>query len=428
MKVNLKTLASLLVFCLTSAFSQPRLPIVFEDATVIDSWNTVPITNCFVVIEGNKISYIGKRFEVVIPENALKFNMKGKYIIPGLIDVESQFRTSEELRQLLSWGVTSVNCSFESIEEAWQFSHQTKPDTALSPEVFFTAPVFGLLNIISGQYSINNLIPENPDSARSVVRRLQSQKISRFKICYNYRQPLNSTIVIALVDEARKVGISTSVQVVSAEGAQTALDAGATMLVGGVYDERLGSSIIDNMIQRNTYYVSTLTRYEAIVGGQTFFQHIISDSLFQLSLPQSALQSLTFPDIPREYRIISPGFTSEHLKILYDNSGAIVKNYIPVPMGTDVPFLPGISAHVELENMVKAGLTPMQAIVSATAISSECLGQRKNVGFLFVNYQADMLVLEKNPIEDIRNTRSISMVIKKGKIFYPKDLRGEKKK
>jgi imidazolonepropionase-like amidohydrolase len=312
------------------------------------------------------------------------------------------------------------------MEEGRQRSFQTKPDSTLSPEMYFTAPVFGSTNTWDGKSTVVNPHPSTPESARSAVRWLHAQKIPRFKILYDEQQ-MDSTIVVALLDEARKVGISTSVQIANSRSAQTALDAGATMLVRGMYDERLGSSIIDNMIQRNTYYVSTLTRYESIAGGQTFFQHIISDSLFRLSLPQSVLHSLTLPDIPQEYKIISPGFTSEHLKILYDNSGAIVKNYIPVPMGTDVPFLPGISAHVELENLVKAGLTPMQAIVSATAISAECLGMRKQVGFLSINYQADMLVLDRNPMEDIRNTRSISMVIKKGKIFYPKELRGDAK-
>jgi imidazolonepropionase-like amidohydrolase len=426
MKYLLLTLTCLLAFSFSLLFAQLRQPIVLEDATVIDSWNTVPITNCYVVIEGNKISNIGKRFEVVIPENALKFNMKGKYIIPGLIDVESQYKTPEELRQLLSWGVTSVNSSFESIEKARQLSHQTKPDTALAPEVYFTSPVFGSMQM-SGNFNPGlNYNLTTPESARSAVRWLHAQKIQLFKILYDEQQ-MDSTIVVSLLDESRKVGIATSVQIANARSAQTALDAGATMLVRGVYDERIGSSILDQMIQRNTYYVSTLSRYEAIVGGETFFQHIISDSLFRLSLPQSVLQSLALPDIPQEYRLISPGFTSEHLKILYDNSGTIVKNYIPVPMGTDVPFLPGISAHVELENLVKAGLTPMQAIVSATAISAECLGMRKQVGFLSINYQADMLVLDRNPMEDIRNTRSISMVIKKGKIFYPKELRRDAK-
>ncbi|MBI3195105.1 MAG: hypothetical protein HYZ34_11670, partial [Ignavibacteriae bacterium] len=143
MKFNFKILSFLLVFTLTILTAQSQMPIVLEDATVIDSWNTVPVTNCYIVITGNKISNIGKSNEIVIPENAQKFNMKGKYVIPGLVDVASRFRSEKELNQLLSWGVTGTNYLFESIKEARQLSLRTKPDTARTPEVYITTPVFG---------------------------------------------------------------------------------------------------------------------------------------------------------------------------------------------------------------------------------------------------------------------------------------------
>lgn len=415
--------------CVTVVISQRQRPIVLEEATVIDSWNTGPITNCFIVIEGNKISYIGKRYEVEIPENAQKFNLKGKYVIPGLIDVESRFRTPEELRTLLSWGVTSANCSFESIEEGERFSQMTKVDSAQFPDIYVTAPMFGS----PGNDVVLNVKPKTPEDARAQVRLLHSKKISRFKILCNKKQTneglpveqLDSSVILALIDEAKKLGISTAIQTSSIKEAQMAIEAGVSILVGGIQDEQLGSSLIDEMVQRNTYYVSTLSRYEAFSDAKKFLNNILSDSLFRSTLTQSELTTYAQPEAVRLNDNRFPEFTvsPERLALVYGNSGAIVKHYIPVPMGTDVPSLPGISAHIELENLVKAGLTPMQAIVSATAISAECLGQRKNLGFLYMNYQADMLVLEKNPLEDIRNTRTISMIIKKGKIFTPKELR-----
>ncbi|MBI3195139.1 MAG: amidohydrolase family protein, partial [Ignavibacteriae bacterium] len=270
--------------------------------------------------------------------------------------------------------------------------------------------------------------PTTPEDARSQVRVLHSLKISRFHILYDEHQ-LDSAVVAALIDEAKKLKIFVSIQVSLMKDAQAAIDAGVSALVRGAVDERLGSSLLDQLIRRNIYYVSTLSWYESLTDEENYFANIFADSLFRLSLPQSEVTAFTQTDAIKIVHQQFPRFkfTPEQRAIAYDNSGAIVKHYVPVPMGTDVSFLPGISEHLELEYLVNAGLTPMQAIVSATAISAEYLGVRKNVGFLFTNYQADMIVLERNPLEDIRNTRAISMIIKKGKIFYPKELRGEAK-
>jgi imidazolonepropionase-like amidohydrolase len=84
--------------------------------------------------------------------------------------------------------------------------------------------------------------------------------------------------------------------------------------------------------------------------------------------------------------------------------------------------LPGIAVHLELEEMVRAGMLTYQALISSTTFGGQYLGASKRVGTIEVGRNADILVLDADPATDIRNTRSISMVIKHGKIFHPKDL------
>ena len=114
----------------------------------------------------------------------------------------------------------------------------------------------------------------------------------------------------------------------------------------------------------------------------------------------------------------------QHLKTIDENAVSIASNYGQLALGTDFWALPGIGAHLDLEYMVKAGLTPLQAITASTFLSAKFLRILAKTGTIEPGKDADLLIIDADPIADIRNTRTIVMVIKKGRIFLPDALLG----
>ena len=101
------------------------------------------------------------------------------------------------------------------------------------------------------------------------------------------------------------------------------------------------------------------------------------------------------------------------------------KRGVPIGAGTDTPIgyaLPGFSLHTELEFLVEAGLEPIEAIYAATIRPAEFFSIEEEMGTIEKGKVADMVLLSKNPIENISNTRQVELVISKGKIYYPDKL------
>lgn len=110
---------------------------------------------------------------------------------------------------------------------------------------------------------------------------------------------------------------------------------------------------------------------------------------------------------------------------LLANVGMLHARGVPMVMGTDTgnPFVfPGYSVHRELELMVRAGLTPIEALESATRHAAEMLGVEDEFGTIEAGKRADLLILRANPLENIRNTRSLEVVVSEGKVVDRRSL------
>jgi len=106
-------------------------------------------------------------------------------------------------------------------------------------------------------------------------------------------------------------------------------------------------------------------------------------------------------------------------------TGRMQDKGIPIAAGTDTPIglsVPGYSLHSELEMLVKAGLSPLEALGSATVRPAEYFSLQNELGSIDVGKKADMVLLDKNPLDDIRNTKTIAAVISKGRWLTPAEL------
>jgi len=431
----------LIVFLTTGAIlatppasSQGRY--VLKGATLINGVFDRPLKDHLVVVSGSRITGVGREKKVIVPAGAEEIDLTGKFIMPGLIDAHVHEESMDDWATYLDWGVTAVNCMYENSDTALARETWSAPGSVRSPRIYPTATIF---TARGGWWEGDgfpedpgvNRFPEDPDEARGAVERLRARGIRRIKLMMDDMRwcrdplppkiPMDSSVARALLAEAARLGMTSEVHAPEKRMASMAIDGGASALVHGVLDDWLTAGEIESMLARQMFYVPTFCLYYFLADVDSFMAHAMADERFRSSLPRETVERLTGPEYSARYRSRYPNgdFVQSHLTTLRANALSIAGNYGQIAMGTDMWALPGIGAHLELEYMVKAGLTPMQALTAATFLSAKFLGVLDRTGTVEAGKDADLIVLDGDPTADITNTRSVYMVIKRGKIYRP---------
>jgi imidazolonepropionase-like amidohydrolase len=434
----LKQIPRLLLFlmALAPATASAQHRYVLKGATLINGVFDRALKEHLVVVEGSKIAGVGRAKKVIVPKGAEVIDLTGKFIMPGLIDAHVHEESKGQWPTYLDWGVTSVNCMYEDSDTALEREAWSAGDTVRSPRIYSTATVF---TARGGWWEGEgfpddpgvNRFPEDADEAKEAVAKLHEKGVARIKLmmddmrwCRDPLPPLNlmdTLVARALIAEASRLGMTSEVHAPMRRMAAAALSDGATALVHGVLDDWLTAGDIETMLSRQTYYIPTFCLYYFLADVDSFMAGAMSDPRFRRSLSPETIAGLTGPEYSSRYRSRYPNseYVTSHLPVLNSNTRAIAGNYGQIAMGTDMWALPGIGAHLELESMVKAGLTPMQALTAATFLGAKFLGVLEHTGTVETGKDADLIVLDGDPTADITNTRSIHMVIRQGKIYRP---------
>ncbi len=439
---TLKIFFGMILFC--AALSYAQRSYVLEGAMIFDGVQNRILEDRIIVVDGSLITGVGRKNEVIIPPNAKRVNVNGKFIMPGLIDAHAHYESPRDLLQMLAWGVTSVNCMFESTSQALEMERRTVADSSRSPQIYGMAPIFTTKN---GWWdegfpadSAINRFPSTPEEAREQIRKVKATGIKRVKLMYDSMRwcrdslpplkKMDPEVMKALLDEAKKQKLFTGVHAPVFNDAREALDAGASSFAHGIIDEYLDPTFVDKMQYLNIFYTPTFCLYEFLADVDGFMKHALSDKRFRSALPSATLKRYSGKEYFDQYRKRYPNveFVKSHLSVLRNNVSTLLSNYSPFAMGTDMWALPGIGAHLELEYLVKAGMNTHQALACATYGGSDFLGASKKIGTIETGKQADLLILDANPLEDIRNTRSIRTIIKHGKMFDHQQLIKESKR
>jgi len=187
-------------------------------------------------------------------------------------------------------------------------------------------------------------------------------------------------------------------------------------------DKEKYDDLIDLFIRKNIYIVANLTLYQSFVSDAEELKNNPNVNLMSKSIQDgwNRYISSRFLNVTRdkENRRVTKQRLEEFLLLFKERGGKILT-------GTDTPWpflVPGFSLHKELKLLVKAGLSPLEVLMSATKHSAEALNQEQNLGTIEEGKIADLLILNKDPLEDISHTQNIELIIKSGKIINRKEL------
>lgn len=441
----------------------PSRAVVIDGATVIDGTGAPPLANRAIVLEGPRIAAIGESGTVQIPANARVIQARGKFVIPGLIDGHTHWRGwTGEL--FLNHGVTSIVDLGNPTDWILAARDAEIGGRIRGPRIFTAAggidrrrrePEGGGIGAAGGTAPYIYYV-DGAAEARAVTRSLLERGADVIKIFGD----LTPEEYHAVTGEAHKVGIAVLGHTNDVYAAVRGGMDGVTHLWGvsatlmtpeNLKRYREGhiaspyawmerdkmDALVTFLVEHGTFINPALVNeHTGAMPKSKEFELAGYDLLMNPELryvPLTAvLTSLTFWHKLRSYSPTVGGFpyreqvepaVLEEFRKGYGNAQEFTRRFAKaggrIFAGTDAAgssSLPGLSLHQELELLVDSGLTPMQAIVSATRVPAELIKKDYKLGTVSVGKLADLLVLDGDPLADIRNTQKINTIIKNGEV------------
>jgi imidazolonepropionase-like amidohydrolase len=434
---RLVTLVALSVGLANPCFSQETT--VLRNVTVIDGTGKAAEQNQDVVIQGDRILSITPASSS-LPEGVTAVDMLGKTIMPLIINthghlgilkgttMSSANYTEENIRQHLlryeAYGVGAVLSMGTDHEEIFAL-REASHHGALPGAAVYTAGIgFGVKDAVPpASFGMDRVFrPESPEEAGKEVRQLATHKPDVIKIWvddfWGQYPKMKPEIYAAVIQEAHRHGLRVAAHLYHLEDARKLVTLGVDIIAHSVRDGEIDDALLAEMRKRQVVYIATLSLDEfAYVYGNA--PDWLNDPFFQASLEPGVFQMITSPAYKEKVRtdpiaaqeVTALQMALKNLKKVYDAG-------ILVALGTDSGAQPvraqGFSEHMELELLVKAGLTPVQAITVATRNGAEVLRVGALYGTLEPGRKADFIVLDQDPSENIGNMRTIRAVWKNG--------------
>ncbi len=435
-----------------------------KNAVLIDPANEVSVENAGVLVKGDKILKAGKLSIMKdIPENADVVDVSGKYVIPGLVDGHIHFFQSGglytrpdalDLRhrvpydEEIKWIRENIDdvfkrnlaCGITGIVDVggpfWNFDVRSQAEKqVLAPEVYVTGPL--LTPYVPDAFKIGGsaftLVLTKEDARREVQKQLKYDP-DFIKIWYIVGRGVTAEEYLptakTIVEESHKAGKPVYVHATELETAKKAIEAGCDVLVHMVRDQDVDEEFLRMAKENEVVIMPTLwvfhsytsvyskklalSKKEHLLGNP----YVIGTFFDMYELSEDELGE-------RQKRLLAKKGPVETNKTLLKNLKKVYDYGITVAAGTDagnVGVLHGPGLFHEFDYMSDAGLSAMEILKSATINAAKMLENEERFGTIEKNKHADLVVLNSNPLEDIKNVSDIHLVMKSGKFFKPGNI------
>lgn len=433
--------------------SSATRPLVFLHVTVIDATGAPPQMDKTIVVEGDHIARISGGKDIPTPSNAQVVDAHGLYVIPGLWDMHVHiWETERALPMFIANGVTGVRNMGGHLDDLKRWREQVASGTLLGPRMVISGPVVDGPNPSHPDHSV---VVHNAAEGREAVDSLKKGGADFIKVYDGV--PREACFAIAA--EARRHGISFAGHVPEPIQPSEASTAGQASIehLGGIleeistknreireirsapvktpaqypgriatqlklavegYDSQRLKDLAALFAKNRTWQVPTLVSGNilAYVNDGNFAK---DPRLAYIAAAErdawSPANNMFVRFSPPEYWVQRRAAFQEELAVV----GELHRAGVPFIAGTDSGGLSytyyGFSLHDELAFLVETGFTPMEALQAATLKVAQFLGRADQVGTITPGKQPDLVLLEANPLEDIRNTQRIRPVVVAGR-------------
>ncbi len=410
---------------------------VLDGFTLIDGTGRPPVANAAMIIVDGRIEWAGPQSQLQAPAGALVTHLTGRFLIPGIINLHGHLgntvdlaqdpgnytreNVEKQLRLYASYGVTTVLSMGTDQELVYQLRAEQRAGRPRMTRIFTAGRGFtgtgGYPTTAPGMKGVPFEVASKADVDRD-VEWLAERKVDLVKIWVDDHLGRDKKIPLDLakdiITDAHQHHLKVAAHVFYLEDAKALIAAGLDGLAHSVRDKPVDAALIAAMKKHGAFQeAATLTREEstfifakpAALLDDPFFTRGVSPNVLA-TLKDAAYQQKVAAD-PDYARY--PEFLETAMRNLKRLSDAGVRIGFGTDSGPPARF-PGYFEQWELQLMVESGLTPMQVITDATRNAAEFL-QAKDLGTLERGKWADLVVLRKNPLADIRNTREIEMVM-----------------
>lgn len=401
-------------------------PLVITNGTIIDGTGSDPIQDGVVVIQDDRIKFVGQASDYSIPNEAEVIDAKGGAILPGFIDAHVHGIAAVSVqREFLINGVTAVCDLASPISDIRQFEPDQIGVNAVS-RVFYAGPILTAPGGLPGAILQGNLNYEvaSPEEARAAVEFLLSHGVDYIKVYVQQEvggseyPMLGKEELGVIVEKAHARGLMVRAHVTYMALLEMALEAGVDTI----------EHVPINSSQRDPQSADEEQRKKFLESEdplQVFFDYVQPE--YEAQLETMAEEGIVMvPTLDRPYGDLfrSSNPTLEQ-KVIMDIILGIVRRFHDfggiVGLGTDFNVGIGIEAGMpmgEIEMLLAAGLTPLEVIEAGTRNAAIACGQDDELGTLEQGKLADVIVVDGDPLEDIQSMASVILVIKEGEIAF----------
>ena len=385
--------------------------IAFTGATVWDGTGASPRRADILVVDG-RITEVG---DPPLPPQATVLDFSGKWILPGLVETHAHVsgywapdrvsdpegRVVEELRLYARYGITTVSSLGDEPSIVRRVRDVQDTPYLERARLTFAGPV---------------ITATMPSAARAAVAENAAMGVDWVKIRVDDNLGTTDKMpwetVEAVVEAAHARGLRLATHLFYLDDAKRLLRMGTDLVAHSIRDAPVDDEVIGLLRETGTCYVPTLTReLSTFVYAQR--PEFFDDPFFQEGAKESEVARLSDPAFMEETRTSTAAARyREALEVAQQNLKRLSDAGVSIAFGTDAGpsgRFPGYFEHLELQLMVEAGLTPAQALLSATGMAATCIGM-PDIGTLEPGKWADLLVLAANPLEEIGGTRRLEKV------------------
>jgi imidazolonepropionase-like amidohydrolase len=425
-------LSALLAVC--SAWADTT---VLKNFTLIDGAGGQPLSNAAMVITDGRIRWVGPSAALKSPPNSRTEDLGGKFVMPGIINLHAHLgntidlaqdpknftraNVESQLKTYARYGVTTVLTM--GSEQPLILDMRAEQRRTISPGM---ARVFAALRGFTGVGGYPTTVPgmqgvpyevSTVADVQKDIAELASHKVDIVKIWVDDHLGREKKIPLdlskAIIAEAHRRHLKVTAHIFYLDDAKALVNAGIDGLAHSVRDKPVDDELIAAMKKHGAWQMAaTLTR-----EASTFLfaqpSPMLTDPFFAPSVSPTVLRTLRDPAFQKKVAA-EPDTAHGHewLEMAKKNLKKLVDSGVKCGFGTDTGpprRIPGYFEQLELELMAEAGLTPLQIITIATRNSAEFL-RAPDLGAIQKGKWADLIVLEKDPLQDIKNTRTIDAV------------------